>query len=132
MGCYGDNAPWDCTKNFQRFSSASNFADYIQKVDIRCQTLEGLVKESGARLDDMGMVVVDAEGKDAVILLALVDREDFKPGFIMWEDSHKYRDASQDLVRALRQRGYKVGAKSDMVTTNGRVSDSGNFVAVLE
>lgn len=119
----------DCTEDFQRFSQMPNLTDYIQEVSIPCRTLEALVEDVGAEVEDLAMLVVDAEGLDASILLSLVDDETFMPGFIMWE-GFSADDAStpQAQIQArLRERGYRVGVKPGL----GAKGDATNSIAVF-
>jgi len=121
------NKTGDCKQNFKRFAEAPNITAYIEEIRIPCQTLEGLLEETlGARVEDLAMLVVDAEGMDEQIILQLVGSSAFKPGFIMWEKEWRHEGP---LAAELRRKGYRVGWKVGSNTTRG--ADTANNIAVL-
>uniref|UniRef100_A0A6T9UAK4 Methyltransferase FkbM domain-containing protein n=1 Tax=Alexandrium catenella TaxID=2925 RepID=A0A6T9UAK4_ALECA len=120
------NQTGDCRDNLRRLFHMRNASHYVEDVLMRCLTLEGLVREVGAEVEDLAMLVSDAEGTDARIILSLVGNEDFRPGFIMWEKNSK---GDGQLVEELRKKGYQVGIKAGL--DGSREVDAGNLVAVL-
>uniref|UniRef100_A0A7S2NCJ9 Methyltransferase FkbM domain-containing protein n=1 Tax=Alexandrium andersonii TaxID=327968 RepID=A0A7S2NCJ9_9DINO len=130
----------DCRQNLKRFWDAPDRNSYIEGLPIPCHSLPSLVQTAGSDLRDLSMLVVDAEGLDTKILAATAEREDFLPGFIMWEvgNSKEERVILPELQRVLRRKGYTVGIKTGANTTikghggNFKTGDAANMIAVLE
>jgi len=121
------NHTGQCIENFQRFRHAPNLTDYLEAVAIPCRTPAGLLEDLGASVEDLAMLVVDAEDLDAQIVLSLVSRSDFRPGFIMWEAGGALE---AQLSNELRKKGYHVGMKAGMDGGHSD-ADASNIVAVL-
>jgi FkbM family methyltransferase len=83
-----------------------NIEEFIEAKQVRCVTLDTLMRESG--LDRIDVLQIDVEGYDYEIL-KLLDFEKYKPSIIRYEHAHLHPDDLDACLDMLVQHGYKVG-----------------------
>uniref|UniRef100_A0A7S1QMG0 Methyltransferase FkbM domain-containing protein n=1 Tax=Alexandrium catenella TaxID=2925 RepID=A0A7S1QMG0_ALECA len=122
------NGTGDCRSLFKQFANAWNMTRYFEEIQIRCLNLKEIIEtELGAQVEDLAMLVVDAEGLDERILLSLAGSSAFEPGFVMWEKGKDWRPST--AADLLRGKGYKVGMKLGSEVNPD--ADAPNMIAVL-
>lgn len=125
--CPGVQGGQHCSAGMRNLFYAENRSAYLEKVLVRCLTLKDLMVEVGVLPQDVALLTVDAEGRDAHILGEALDIPGFKPGFVMFEGDRS--QTSTGLAAGLRARGYSVGLKPGAV---GHGGDNSNIIAVLQ
>lgn len=82
-----------------------NIEKYMTKEQVKCVTLEALIKKNNVRKIDV--FVVDTEGYDFHIIKQ-IDFEKFKPSIILYENKHLKDEEKRLCKKHLRKNGYKL------------------------
>ena len=82
-----------------------NIAKYMTKEQVKCVTLETLIKKNNVKKIDV--FTVDTEGYDFHIIKQ-IDFERFKPSIILYENKHLKDDEKKQCKKHLRKNGYKL------------------------
>lgn len=96
----------------------------ILSIPVRCPSVFGLLEELQLDISDLGLLIIDAEGVDTMLLQDFLSLPSFKPSVVQWEYVHSdaypnrsaYRNATFRVVQHMAARGYDVMAlMGDMV-----------------
>ena len=78
---------------------------YIECKEMRCRSPATFIKEAGLSGQDLNVLVVDAEGLDADIVLGFL--EIAQPNLIVYEHKILSEDVHNVVLRALKNKGYR-------------------------
>eukprot|EP00438_Fugacium_kawagutii_P006225 Skav219213 [mRNA] locus=scaffold537:223630:224322:+ [translate_table: standard] len=93
-------------------------------IPVKCPSVATLLEELQLEISQVGLLIIDAEGLDTMLLEDFLSLPGFKPSVLQWEYAHHemfpsrgaYRNATFRVVKQLSERGYDVMAlKHDMV-----------------